>query len=161
VVHPNLANIPNNRVGRIAGSMRRLSFWILLVLGLPQVAGAAASIDVAAEPMVAGGAAALERAGAGNSFPNGLDLRLDARLLGFAQDSPDDWSASAAEWADDDAAIYESDHDRGLSFGLEIKPRSRIGALARQGQAEDPSLGDQLQRLIENPVLGVRGRYRF
>jgi hypothetical protein len=141
--------------------MRRVFFWILLVLGLPQVAGAAAAIGVAAEPMVAGGAAALERAGTGGSSPAELDLRLDARLLGFAQHSPDDWSASAAEWADDDAAIYEPDPDRGLSFGLEIKPRSRIGALARQDDAEDPSLGDQLQKLIENPVLGLRGRYRF
>jgi hypothetical protein len=129
------------------------------VLGLPQVAGAAAAIGVAAEPMVAGGAAALERAARGAS-PAGLDLRLDARLLRFAQDPPDA-SASEAELADHDAAIYEPDADRGLSFGLEIKPRSRIGALARQDEVEDPSLGDQLQRLIEHPVLGVRGRYRF
>jgi hypothetical protein len=140
--------------------MRRALFWILLVLGLPQVAGAAAAIGVAAEPMVAGGAAALERAARGAS-PAGLDLRLDAGLLQFAQDPPDGASASDAGWADDDAAIYEPDPDRGLSFGLEIKPRSRIGALARQDEAEDPSLGDQLQRLIEHPVLGVRGRYRF
>jgi hypothetical protein len=80
-------------------------------------------------------------------------------LLRFAQDSPDGASAIEAEWADryteQDAA------DRGLSFGLEIKPRSRIGALARQDQAEDPSLGNQLERLIEQPVLGFRGRYRF
>jgi hypothetical protein len=141
--------------------MRRAFFWILLVLGLPQIAGAAAATGVAAEPMVAGGAAAVERAGRGASSAAGLDLRLDARLLGFAQDSPDDWSASEVEWADHDAAISEPDPDRGLSFGLEIKPRSRIGALARQDDAEHPSLGDQLQRLIENPVLGVRGRYRF
>jgi hypothetical protein len=140
--------------------MRRAVFWILLVLGLPQVAGAAAAIGAAAEPMVAGGAATPERAARGAS-PAGLDLRLDARLLGFAQDSPDGASAIEAEWADNDAAIYEPDSDRGLSFGLEIKPRSRIGALARQDEAEDPSLGDQLQKLIEHPVLGVRGRYRF
>jgi hypothetical protein len=140
--------------------MRRALFWILLVLGLPQVAGAAAAIGVAAEPMVAGGAAALERAARGTS-PAGLDLRLDARLLRFAQDPPDGASASEADWAEDDAAIYEPDPGRGLSFGFEIKPRSRIGALARQHETEDPSLGDQLQKLIENPVLEVRGRYRF
>jgi hypothetical protein len=140
--------------------MRRAFFWILLVLGLPQVAGAAAAIGVAAEPMVAGGAAALERAARGTS-PAGLDLRLDAGLLRFAQDPPDGASASDAGWAEDDPAIYEPDPDRGLSFGFEIKPRSRIGALARQDETEDPSLGDQLQKLIENPVLGVRGRYRF
>jgi hypothetical protein len=140
--------------------MRRAFCWILLVLALPQVAGAAGATGVAAEPMVAGGAATVERAARGAS-PAGLDLRLDARLLGFAQDSQDGASASEAEWADDDAAIYEPDPDRGLSFGLEIKPRSRIGALARQDGAEDPSLGDQLQKLIEHPVLGVRGRYRF
>jgi hypothetical protein len=76
-----------------------------------------------------------------------------------SQDWPYGVPALESDWADryteQDAA------DRGLSFGLEIKPRSRIGALARQDQAEDPSLGDQLERLLEQPVLGVRGRYRF
>jgi hypothetical protein len=141
--------------------MRRAFFRILLVLVLPQVVGVAAAIGLAAEPMVAGGAAAVERAGARGSAPAGLDLRLDARLLGFAQDPPEGTSTLEAEWADHDTAIYEPDPDRGLSFGFEIKPRSRIGALARHDQAEDPGLGDQLQKLIENPVLGVRGRYRF
>jgi hypothetical protein len=139
--------------------MHHAFFWTLLVLGLPQVAAAGAAIGMAAEPMVAGGGAALERAEAPGSSPTGLDLRIDTMLLRFAQDSPDGASAIEAEWADryteQDAA------DRGLSFGLEIKPRSRIGALARQDQAEDPSLGDQLERLIEQPVLGFRGRYRF
>jgi hypothetical protein len=141
--------------------MCRAFFWILLVLGLPQIAGGAAGIGLAAEPMVAGGEAALEPAGARGSVPADLDLRIDARLLRFAQDSPDGASAIEAELADRDAGLYEPDPDRGLSFGFEIKPRSRIGALARQDETEDPSLGDQLQKLIENPVLGVRGRYRF
>jgi hypothetical protein len=51
--------------------------------------------------------------------------------------------------------------DRGLSFGFEIQPRSRIGALARKDHVQDPTLGDQLERLIERPVFGFRGRYRF
>jgi hypothetical protein len=140
--------------------MRHAFLWILLVLGLPQVAAAGAT-GLAAEPMVAGGRAALERAEARGRSPAPLDLRIDASVLRFGRDSQSGGSASEAEWADHDAGSYEQYPDRGLSFGLEIKPRSRIGALARHDQAEDPSLGDELQKLIENPVLGVRGRYRF
>ena len=51
--------------------------------------------------------------------------------------------------------------DRGLSFDVEIRPRSRFGDLARKDDVEDPSLGDQLGKLIERPVFGLRGRYRF
>ena len=60
-----------------------------------------------------------------------------------------------------DIGPYEARSDRGLSFGFEIQPRSRIGVLARKDDVEDPTLGDQLEKLIERPVPGFRGRYRF
>ena len=60
-----------------------------------------------------------------------------------------------------DIGPYEAQSDRGLSFGFEIQPRSRIGALARKDDVEDPTLGDQLEKLIERPVFGLRRRYRF
>jgi hypothetical protein len=136
-------------------------FWILLVLGLPQVAAAAAATDVAAEPVFPGGEPAIERVETPATATPGLDLRIDAKQLWFAQDPSDGASASAAEGANRDVGGYEPHADRGLSFGLEIKPRSRIGALAREDGGEDSGLDDQLQKLIEHPVLGVRGRYRF
>jgi hypothetical protein len=136
--------------------MRHGFFWILLVLALPQVAAAERAIGASAAPMLAGEAPAVEQADAPAIIPApGLDLRIDPAQLLAPQHQP---PAFESDWADQfpeqDAA------DRGLSFGLELKPRSRMGALARQGSGEDADL-DQLQRLLEQPVLGVRGRYRF
>ena len=138
--------------------MRHVVFCLLLVLGLPQVA-AAAAIGAAVEPIRTGGGAALDAAAPPVGSPAALDLRIDGTPPRVALDAPD--GASEAERAGRDIGTYQPHSDRGVSFGLEIKPRSRIGALARQDQAEDPSLGDQLQRLIERPVFGFRGRYRF
>lgn len=132
--------------------MRHGFFWMLLVLGLPQVAAAEGAVGADAAPIFPVGAPAIEQAEA----PPGLDLRIDPAQLGAAQHQP---LALESDWADDDAEFDAA--DRGLSFGLEVKPRSRMGALARQDRGEDAGLGDQLQRLIEQPVLGVRGRYRF
>jgi hypothetical protein len=138
--------------------MSRAVLWTLVLLGLPQVA-AAAAIGVAAEPMVAVGGAPLERAEAPASSPPGLDLRIKPAPLPPSQHRPYGAAAIESDWAD---RVTEQDAaGRGLSFGLEVKPRSRIGALARQDEAEDPGIGDQLQRLIERPVFGLRGRYRF
>ena len=72
---------------------------------------------------------------------------------------PDGAGASGDDRADRDAE--PSVADRGLSFGFEVKPRSPMGALARQHEAEEPGLGGQLERLIERPAFGLRGRYRF
>ena len=36
-----------------------------------------------------------------------------------------------------------------------------MGALARQHEPEEPGLSGQLERLIERPAFGMRGRYRF
>ena len=67
--------------------------------------------------------------------------------------------ASGGDRADRDAE--PSVADRGLSFGFEVKPRSPMGALARQHEPEEPGLSGQFERLIERPAFGLRGRYRF
>jgi hypothetical protein len=36
-----------------------------------------------------------------------------------------------------------------------------MGSLARQHEEQDPGLEGQLERLLERPAFGVRGRYRF
>ena len=78
-----------------------------------------------------------------------------------AQETPDAGQDTDSPRALGDISPYEAQSDRGLSFGFEIHPRSRIGALARKDDVEDPTLGDQLEKLIERPVFGLRGRYRF
>ena len=139
--------------------MRHGFFSTLILLGTAQVA--AAATGVAAEPALPGGELTMARAETPATATPGLDLRIDAMQLQFEQDPQGRARAIEAEWTNRDFGAYEPHADRGLSFGLEIKPRSRIGALARQDGGDDSGLGDQLQRLIERPVFGLRGRYRF
>jgi hypothetical protein len=145
--------------------MRQVLFGILLVLALPPVA-AAGAIGTLGEPVVAD-ARALARAAAAPA--RAFDLGLDGAPLRLAQNAPDDGQSGDAPQAkgDDaprakgDISSYRSEPDRGLSFGFEVQPRSRFGSLARKDDAEDPDLDDQLDKLIERPVFGFRGRYRF
>ena len=95
----------------------------------------------------------------GVPLPSDLDLWLDAARLPSPQRPPAGAQAAAGERTDPATAPQPA--DRGLSFGLEVTPRSPIGALARQHEPEAPGLGAQLERLIERPAFGVRGRYRF
>jgi hypothetical protein len=141
--------------------MRQLCCCILLVLALPQVAAAAGAIGVPAEHLAAG-TRALERAAAPAAPARGLDLGFDEAQLRLAQSQPDATQAGDSPGARGEVVgPPEPLSDRGLSFGFEIQPRSRIGALARKDDVQDPSLGDQLEKLIERPVFGFRGRYRF
>jgi hypothetical protein len=155
--------------------MRQVFLSILLVLALPQVA-AAGAIGTLGEPVMAA-ARALARAAAPAAPARGFDFGLDGAPLRLAQNAPDDGqSGDAPQAKGDDAAQakgddaprakgdispYQGPSDRGLSFAFEIQPRSRFGNLARKGDAEDPDLDDQLDKLIERPVFGFRGRYRF
>ena len=51
--------------------------------------------------------------------------------------------------------------ERGLSFGVEVRPRTQFGSRARQEAADAPGLQDDAERLMERSTIGVRGRYRF
>jgi hypothetical protein len=141
--------------------MRQVCYCILLVLALPQVAAAAGAIGVPAEHLMAG-TRALEGVVAPAAPARGLDLEFDGAQLRLAQSQPDAAQGGDSPRARGDVVRPDEPRsDRGLSFGFEIQPRSRIGALARKDEIEDPTLGDQLENLIERPVFGFRGRYRF
>jgi hypothetical protein len=114
-------------------------------------------MSAAVPPIVPGGALALEHPETlGEAVPSEFDPGIDPAQLPASPDG-------ARAIGDDQAGRYAepSVADRGLSFGFEVKPRNSMGALARQHEAEDPGLGGQLERLIERPAFGVRGRYRF
>lgn len=152
--------------------MRQFLLCILLALAVPQAA-AAGVIDLVPESLLTGGRA-LEP-GAAVAPPLGLDLGRDDVHLRVAQNASDDEQGSDLPWAKGsgdqqggdpprakgDISPYEAQSDRGLSFDFEVRPRSRFGDLARKNDTEDPDLGDQLDKLIERPVFGFRGRYRF
>jgi hypothetical protein len=158
-IHAAAANIPENRGWEDPGLMRQVFLCVLLALVLPQAA-AAGVIDLVAEPVITGGQA-LEPAAARATPPRGLDLGLDSVGPRLAQDAPEDREGADPPRAKGDISPYEAQSDRGLSFGFELRPRSRFGDLARKDDTEDPDLGDQLDKLIERPVFGLRGRYRF
>lgn len=152
--------------------MRQVLLSILLVLALPQAA-AAGVIELVPDSLLTRGQA-LEPGAAVTPAP-GFDLGLDDVHLRVAQNAPDDGAGDVPQQAkgDDDEqgddaprakgdiSPYQAQSDRGLSFGFELRPRSRYGNLARKNDAEEPDLGDQLDKLIERPVFGFRGRYRF
>jgi hypothetical protein len=140
--------------------MPQVLYCILLVLALPQVAAAGGALGVPAEPLVAG-SGALERAAPPLVPARGLDLGIEDEQMRVSQEARDAGQDADSPRALGDIGPYEAQSDRGLSFGFEIQPRSRIGALARKDDVEDPTLSDQLEKLIERPVFGLRGRYRF
>jgi hypothetical protein len=139
--------------------MRRRTWWTLLLLAVPHLAAADGASGQAAGQMLPGRALGLERTGAPTTPPS-LDLQIDSMQLP-SQAPPDAAHAIEPERADRYTGADQSAADRGFSFGVELKPRTPIGRLAREGGVEHPSLGDRLQRLIERPTFGVRGRYRF
>jgi hypothetical protein len=118
------------------------------------------AMSAALPPIVPGGALALEHTETpGEAIPPDLDSWTDQTQLPASANAPDGAGASGGDRADRDAE--PSVADRGLSFGFEVKPRSPMGALARQHEPEEPGFSGQLERLIERPSFGVRGRYRF
>ena len=141
--------------------MRQVALCILLMFALPQVAAAADASGMPDEPLMAD-ARAFEHTAAPAVPARGLELGVDGAQLRFAQNTPEeDQQGGEAPRAKGDISPYETQSDRGLSFGLEIKPRSRYGDLARKDDAEDHDLDERLDNLIERPVFGFRGRYRF
>ena len=140
--------------------MRHGALWTLVLLGLPGIAVADSATGAAAEPVVPLGEPAVERAEPPTTSPPGLDLRIDPRQLPW-EDLATGPSAAEAGRADHELGSEARSIDRGLSFGVEFRPRSRLGRLAREDDAGDPSLGDEFQKLFDQGTLGVRGRYRF
>ena len=142
--------------------MRRRMWWIILLLGLPHVAVADNETRPAAEQLLPGGALETERTEAAvPADPPTLDLRIDSTNLLAPGNAPESPPAIASERSDHYTSADQHTSDRGLSFGFEIRPRSTVGNLARKNDVQDPTLTDQLQKVIERPAFGVRGRYRF
>jgi hypothetical protein len=136
----------------------RHSLWTFGLLG---VAVAGWATGVAADQVVSGNEPVIERAETPAASPPPLDLRIDPSQLPSPPTSSSGPHTIKAGPADRYTGAEEHSPDRGLSFGLELKPRSSIGRLARRDAVEDPSLTDQLQKIIERPALSLRGRYRF
>lgn len=130
--------------------MRCFVFAALFLLGLPQAAFAAA-LDAWGEPVFADNTPAI---GAALSVAPALGLDPIDGVQPPVPPRP----AHDAERADRGVVADREPADRGLSFGFEIRPRTPFGALARKDDAEER---DQLDKLIERPVFGLRGRYRF
>ena len=130
---------------------------VLWRIGLLGVAVAGGATGAAADQASPGNDPAIERAETPAAARPALDLRIDPTQLPASRGLP----SIEAEPVDRYTGVDEHSTDRGLSFGLELKPRSSIGQLARQDAVEDPSLTDHLQRVIERPALSFRGRYRF
>jgi hypothetical protein len=159
--------------------MRRGLLCTLLWISTAQVAVAQAAMGAGNAPILPDENPTIERAGTPPTTPpSELDLRIDPRQLPSLQDLSDGALAIDGDWMDGatgqhpdgmpgiegdraDGAAGQNAADRGLSFGLEVKPRTRMGALARQHEEQDPGLGGQLERLLERPAFGLRGRYRF
>ena len=140
--------------------MRHKALWTLVLLGLPQIA--AAQDPSVVVPIFPGGEPEIESAEApGTASSPEFDLRIDPSQLPSSGNPSSAPGAVEGEQADRYTGADQRSADRGLSLGLEVKPRSGIGSLARKDDTETPSLQQELQRLIERPTFGVRGRYRF
>jgi hypothetical protein len=155
------ANIRPDRGWEGPGLMREVLLCTLLMLALPQFAAAAGALGVFTEPGMTGDRTP-DRAAAPAATARRFELGLDGAHLRFAQNAPEEHEQGGdAPRAKGDISPYQAQSDRGLSFGFEIKPRSRYGDLARKHDAEDQGFDDRLDNLIERPVFGFRGRYRF
>ena len=135
--------------------MRHGLLWMLALLAMPAGAAADNATGPAGERSITAGAV-----GSGPAEPpvvaaSDLDLRLDPAPLRPRQASSP--AAIAPERADRGAAGAE----RGLAFGLELRPLRSADSLARTGAADEPGIGDDFERLIDRSTLGLRGKYRF
>jgi hypothetical protein len=142
-------------------AMRRRMWWTLLLLGLPRLAAADGASPAAAPgtPDLQSGIESVETPAA--HPPPGLDLHLDPAGVPPAQELPTVPHAIAPGTADRQVDVEPHAAERGLSFGVELRPRSQFGNRARQDAADAPGLRDDAERLMERSTIGVRGRYRF
>ena len=142
--------------------MRHSVFWTLILLGLPGVALAEETTSPAAGQISPGNEPAVERTETpAPALPPALDLSIDPTQLPSWHDRPSGRVTIGADRGQRYLGTAPDAADRGLSFGVEVKPRSRVGSMAREDEADAPGLEDNLQRLMDRGTLGVRGRYRF
>jgi hypothetical protein len=141
-------------------SMRHGMLWTLAFLVMPALAAAegvqvnavdAARTDTAPDSGQHTGA---------SDTPFGLDLRIDpTQLPGEALAA--DPAPIGSRPAEHHGVAAPPAAERGLSFGVEVQPRRATDGLARNLEADQPGLQDDLERLMEHSTLGVRGIYRF
>jgi hypothetical protein len=129
--------------------------WTLGLLSVAVAGGAAG-----AQPVPAAGPA-LQSAETPAASAPAFDARIDPAQLPSSQTPPPGAQPLESERTFGHAGPERDGSDRGLSFGLELRPQSPLGRLARKDPIEDPSLTEQLQKVIERPALSLRGRYRF
>ena len=137
--------------------MRRKIWWILVLLGLPHVTAAEGISGTTAGQALADHEKAVARSEAPVAdLPPSLDLRI---LPPQASPSPGAPTISRALGAD--RADRADSADGPLSFGLELKRHRQLESRAWQDDEDAPGLQDDIERLIDQSTLGVRGTYRF
>jgi hypothetical protein len=142
--------------------MRPRTLWTLVLLGLPRLAAPDGATSPAVEPIPPGSQPALETAEepAAISRP-ALDLRIDPTQLPASHDPPRRPRPIGPERMDNYPGADQHATESGLSFDVEIRPRSQFGSEARHEAAPTPGLQDDVERMMERSTVGVRGRYRF
>jgi hypothetical protein len=137
--------------------MRRKIWWILVLLGLPHVAAAEGMTGAPAAQALADH----ERAVARSETPVAdLPPSLDLRILP-PQASPSRSAPTVSRALGADRAHSADSADGPLSFGVELKRRRQLESRAWQDDENTPGLQDDLERLIDQSTLGVRGTYHF
>jgi hypothetical protein len=140
--------------------MRQAIVWALVVWAMPGLASAEGVPTAAAAQSMADDDLDLGRAMAPPASA-GLDLRIDPTQLPRSSAPLAGQPAIRAKPAERYTGVDPDPSDRGLSFGLELKPRRSTDGLARNAEPDQPGLQDDVERLIEHSTLGLRGTYRF
>jgi hypothetical protein len=137
--------------------MRRKIWWILVLLGLPHVAAAEGMTGATAARALADHEGAVARS---ETPVADLPPSLDLRILP-PQASPSRSAPAVSRPLGADRAHSADSADGPLSFGLELKRRRQLESRAWQDDEDTPGLQDDIERLIDQSTLGVRGTYRF
>jgi hypothetical protein len=140
-----------------------LIIWTLVLLGLPHVAAAAGAAGPSVEQALAEPEAAASERPATPADDFALDLRVVPPKTSNVRTRPIDPHAigRVVRATDRSGAARQDKAEEGLSFGLEVRRLPPLESRARREEDDAPGLQDDLQRLIEDSTVGVRGTYRF